>query len=844
MSSHLTVGRYGPQVRLIQNQLAVLGYKPSDSEIQRSFFGPSTRSALLRWQLDSGLPATGALDDSASAILAAAKPSELVPLTVTPKSAKAGLSTISVRRASVSRTITPQNGTPVLSPISGLVARKSAASFAKVAAPPTSPNASVLRQGLEAQAQAEGNLFKIQQGGLQAWAHGKAFATAKAAINRGFQIDLAAGASGSAGGNAQAGPVVGTFQAGAGLNIALDVQVGFPLDLFSQAGLIARLQLLSEAVAFAKLDVNLLLGDFTNQLTAKLPSGWGTLIQIFLEEVQIGAGVFGKVVFAAEIVGEAVLVGSLLPAADGTSAGFTYSGHYGYAYFFGAGGHAVCNFDISDSGKLLSRLGKELTSIVQAEVAKDLQGLQNSDPALAKVISETAPYLDLLVPLASRALFELAASLVATAVGDHPTASPKQVVQSFLSDARAFVMQKVFEFGIGELHKLLAQFAPVLQNFNFTSTVQQKDALDAISGVRDAVKELMSTSLSSPDPWLEAALSFVGAFDNFLSIGLFDTSELPSWQILTADIWAGAILLRAGLEWQGAQSGQAGFSLTASVQVPRGDSTVAAFVASKVGKSPTATLTLEDIVNYLVKQLPDSAIVASVPELAKVFTWLKGALSSLSSQQADNLLHFVLLSTDDISPAQIQTFLAQLSPAVVDAVDKQLVPNILSRLSSNPQVADLISQIVTPTLKSVGQVILPNLANLGTEAAARRLREAVSSVLLQHFTRLIMGSVRVLTEVGMKQAIPAAHTLATEIENQGSSHPLFNELTIAASAVLLGEPLTPVDLANVLRVSEAVLRVAKPAFPKILDDLEAVISLGLTMGQPDGADLEYDRYNG
>jgi hypothetical protein len=684
---------------------------------------------------------------------------------------------------------------------------------------------------LNAQAQAEGNLFTIQKGGFQAWAHGKAFATASAAINRGFKLDLEGDVSVSGGGNAQAfNSVLAKLQAGIGLDIALDVEVGFPLDLFSQAGLIARLQLITEAKAFARLDVNLLVGEFTSQLTSRLPKAWGTLIQIFLDEVEIGAGVFGRIAFAAEIVGEAVLVGSLLPAANGTSAGFTYSTQYGYAYYFGAGGHAVSNFDIKDSARLLNRLGKELTSIVQAEVTKDLQNLQTSDPNLAKAVSAAAPYLDLLMPLASRALFELAANLINTPIADHQSTSAKQIVDSFLSDARAFAMQKVLDFALGELHKLLAQLSPALQQL--TGAVEQKTVADAISGARDAAATLFSTSLSSsPDDWLDAVLSLIGAFDNFLTIGFLDDADAASWQALTADVWAGAMLLRAGLEWQ-QQTGQAPFSLTGPVKLPPGDSTVASFVASKVGKSPDA-LTLADVVSYLVSQLSDSDVIASIPELEKVFGWLKVLLGSLSSRSNSNLFSLVLATSDGLSPAQTQDFIAQLGTSLADAVDNQLTPNIFSRLSSNPEVGDLISQIVVPTLKSVGKVILPNLGTLGKENTARRLREAISSVLLQHLTRLIMHSVRVLTDVGLPQAIHAAGALAADIEKQGSSHPLFNDLTLAASSIILGTPLTPTDLANLLKASGKVLNVVKPALPKILDDIEAIISLGLTVGQPD-----------
>jgi hypothetical protein len=833
--SLLAVGRYGPQVKLIQNQLALQGYSLSPSELQRSFFGPTTRAALIQWQLENGLPGTGVLDDRTISQLAV---SGVVPLSPISK-AQSGNGARTV--ANGSRTVTARSVTTVTrtNSIAAISSVKTAyspgvsAASSPVRALTPSINSNIPRSGrdLKAQAQAEGNLFTIQKGGFQAWAHGKAFATATASINRGFQFDLETGLSASAGGNAQLGQtLVAQLQAGAGVDIALDAEIGFPLDLFSQAGLIARLQLITEVKAFARLDVNLLLGDFNNQLTARLPKAWGTLIQIFLDEVEIGAGVFGRIAFAAEVVGEAVLVGSLLPAANGASAGFTYSTQYGYAYYFGAGGHAVCNFDIKDSARLLNRLGKELTSIVQAEVAKDLQNLQTSDPKLAKAVSAAAPYLDLLMPLASRAVFELAANLISTPTADHPSTSAKQIVDSFLSDARAFAMQKVLDFALGELHKLLAQLSPALQQLS--GAFEQKTVTDAISTARDAAATLYSTSLSSsPDDWLDAVLSLIGAFDNFLAIGLFNDADTASWQTLTADVWAGAMLLRAGIEWE-QQTGASGFSLTAPVKLPSGDSTVASFVASKIGKSPDA-LTLADIVSYLVSQLSDSDVIASIPELEKVFGWLKALLGGLSAQTNTNLFSLVLATSEGISPAQIQSFLVQLGTSLADTVDNQLTPNILSRLSTNPEVGDLVSQIVTPTLKSIGKVILPNLAKLGTEDAARRLREAISSVLLQQLTRLIMHSVRTITDVGLTQAIPAAETLASDIEKQGTSHPVFNDLTLAASSVVLGTPLTPTDIANLLRASQAVLKVAQPALPKILDDIEAIISLGLTIGQPE-----------
>jgi len=70
----LSIGTYGPEVNQLQQQLQQRGYDVSSSEVARSFFGPSTRVALLRWQRDRGLKPSGALDDGTSAALTAPTP--------------------------------------------------------------------------------------------------------------------------------------------------------------------------------------------------------------------------------------------------------------------------------------------------------------------------------------------------------------------------------------------------------------------------------------------------------------------------------------------------------------------------------------------------------------------------------------------------------------------------------------------------------------------------------------------------------------------------------------------------------------------------------------------------
>ena len=63
----LIVGTYGQEVKDLQKQLRLQGYDVAASEVERGFFGPTTRAALLRWQTEHRLQATGILDATTSA---------------------------------------------------------------------------------------------------------------------------------------------------------------------------------------------------------------------------------------------------------------------------------------------------------------------------------------------------------------------------------------------------------------------------------------------------------------------------------------------------------------------------------------------------------------------------------------------------------------------------------------------------------------------------------------------------------------------------------------------------------------------------------------------------------
>src|SRR6266576_1081989 len=68
----LAVGAFGEEVKNLHCRLTASGLEIPASEIERAFFGPATRYAILEWQQKHGLPVTGIVDERTYATLGGA----------------------------------------------------------------------------------------------------------------------------------------------------------------------------------------------------------------------------------------------------------------------------------------------------------------------------------------------------------------------------------------------------------------------------------------------------------------------------------------------------------------------------------------------------------------------------------------------------------------------------------------------------------------------------------------------------------------------------------------------------------------------------------------------------
>ncbi|MGA8478466.1 MAG: alpha-amylase family glycosyl hydrolase [Chthoniobacterales bacterium] len=68
---NLGVGAFGDEVKNLHRKLIRHGLRIPSSEVDRAFFGPATRNAVLEWQRNHGLPVTGIVEDQTNATLEA-----------------------------------------------------------------------------------------------------------------------------------------------------------------------------------------------------------------------------------------------------------------------------------------------------------------------------------------------------------------------------------------------------------------------------------------------------------------------------------------------------------------------------------------------------------------------------------------------------------------------------------------------------------------------------------------------------------------------------------------------------------------------------------------------------
>jgi hypothetical protein len=585
---------------------------------------------------------------------------------------------------------------------------------------------------------AQAELFSIASATPQSGrAFGRATASAEATSHRGFHLLLGAEATAQADASIRE-VLAASLSAGIGAKATVELAAAFPLDLFREAGVVARLDASAEAAAWLRAAVGLDLYSFQTAVHARFGGVLADLCDIFLDEARVEAGLWARAAFAAEVRGEAALTGSLLPTAT-ASPGFSFSMSYGAGVTFGAGADFVANIGLEDPRRLLNRLSDRLTAEVVGRAEAHVATL-TGDPRLAAeaALSE----LRILLPVSGRAAFEVGAVLARSGPGERRGDAALAIVTSLAGEARELLLRQVLELGLARARAALDLLA-LRRAFDRLDGPGQEVVIDDLQALKQALVTLDELPPTAGAAWPAAVVGCVEPAEALIDHGLVDGPAAESLADALTYVWAGGVLLGRVASWFERPDDTSLFG-AAVPPAPRG---AAARVAGALGKPAGLGITLGDLVSFLVGADLVADLRAAPAPIGPVVAWLGQAFAG---EPGADLLEQLLVELVSPTEAHVEQLLAQLGQSVGEAVRDRVVPLLLDPVRaadpSNAALAEALDDIVVPTLVALPTVALGQLATLESEQDAVRLREALSAVVLQPLVKFLLATTDVLLD--------------------------------------------------------------------------------------------------
>jgi hypothetical protein len=664
------------------------------------------------------------------------------------------------------------------------------------------------------------------------FAHASAYvqASAQVGVSTRRGIDLTAGfdLQGKVEAGAGASGVGASFAAGVDVSGTLAVQAALPIDLFSAegAGLIARLQAQLAVTAFASAALSLDRAVLEGEVRAKFGEPMSSLLDIVLEELDIEAGLWGRASLAIEAIGEAALAGTLLSSAD-NGAGLTFEIGFDAALGYGAGVHFLANLGFPQPQRLFTRLAGVVSDQLLALVTP-------SDPDESDAVSVSLGALQTLLPVALRGVFQLGAALIGDPSG-HQQAATAALASSLVAQGQQLVLQAVTDLATGLLGDALSD-ARLVSALSRITADQLTQVTAQLTTLQTGIGGLAETAVSDIDAWLTGLLGCLGTVEDLLSLlTQFGVPDEVSGNAASsvAMLWAAGTLLQRVISWADDATPGSPFGSDAVTPAP------AASVAAEV-KPAGGTLAYADVAAYLigcevVQSDLETALRAAVPQAAAAFDWLTGVLQIGPGQLVQALFQELAGPTDQEGAALV----AQLTTAAADAVTNHILPELIEPLATagagNLGLSAFVEDVIKPALVALAQVILPAVAQLGTDTAddtaGTRLREVLSAVLLHTVEHFVTASLQSLLDHALSGAEAALNQAAADVAAAGEASQVVRDIEAVAGALTFSPVVlllpTPGDVVNILQLSATVAGDIKLMTDNLLALVDMLTQCGL-----------------
>ena len=349
----------------------------------------------------------------------------------------------------------------------------------------------------------------------QAWLHGQAAArawfTGSADATDGLDVVGEFDAKVSAELSADVARSLASVQAegAAGAHAGLRLQVGLPLDIFTAAGLVARLRAEASASAQVTVTAKLSAVELSDLCLAPLPELARPYAQIVLEEGTVSAGVWARGSFAAMASAELVSTVVLFPT-DGSPPGVTAFLRYGYAWGWGGGWGTVVNVGLEPE-RLVSRLGGQAGADIRIAIAQT-----HDDPTISDLDRWLLGVLPSFIPAVLGLVTHLA---LLTTRDDHTEAEVDQALSEFV----AFLREALVSWLIDGLFEALQSEVAAI-DVEGVGTAARKSAWDVIDALTAARVQTPGDDSGDLEAVL-AALRLVGDLVDAVGSGLSDDAR-------------------------------------------------------------------------------------------------------------------------------------------------------------------------------------------------------------------------------------------------------------------------------------------------------------------------------
>lgn len=600
-------------------------------------------------------------------------------------------------------------------------------------------------------------------------------------------------------------------------------QLQAPLDLFTEAGMALRLQAVAELSILGRLAIGLSIGDFL-ALANQDPRIQGIpfeLLTIFLEEVDVQAGVTFKAAFSAMAYANLVISGRLIEdKVNNFPAGFTVAGEFGVGAKAGAGYQMFANMGFKDTGRAVRRTIDTLIDAAIREMQKHAP-----DATTRQMLF----YFRTPAKMSLRAGFEVGLALAASAptlAGDGANLAAR-TVQILMEELQRFILEQLTMLGTLLFQRALAELGITQSRWDATA----------------AQREHFATLLRNPppDPFDLTDSQNIVYWKNLIAAGATIAVELgdndlveAKWVESLAILWSAVQLTFAVTQRVSNAAARVSFlgtfDIGANTEIPAFSGELVAngapppsmiwqHINTALHHGPNEPLTQDHLVEYLVSDVIIRKLIDEFPELRIILTIVMGPESDSFVAAAQTILRNAgsfIHHNGTPDPQGTLVILADgLQAYIQERVEGELRPLLLNTIKNDETLVLYIDDVILSTLNFTVNTVFRRIISFGSgEITGRQaLREACSSICMKLFGRSLVVSYDVIMTYSLSQLSTQLLLQADKVDQSGGIAEQIAELIKAPTA----------EHDFIAEVMEDTLRIAAQVFTPLPDKSRARI---------------------